>query len=98
PSTPYKLLTMGDAHTLLRRKNKQINDLKLRGLNLTRTLMVRATHLEEHSRFMLAVSQGNVPRVASIVANCLKHGDSVFTAVEKIYRAAAGAFHDQSYT
>ncbi|KAJ7842124.1 hypothetical protein B0H14DRAFT_3692846 [Mycena olivaceomarginata] len=54
--------------------------------------MVRATHLAEHSRFVL------VPRLSSIVANCIKHGDSIFTATEKIYRASTGAFRDRSYT
>ncbi|KAJ6489801.1 hypothetical protein C8R45DRAFT_901419 [Mycena sanguinolenta] len=89
---------MGDLQALLHKKNKQINDLKLHGLNLSRKLLVRARHLEGHARFVLAVSQGNVPRVPSIVANCLEHGDSIFTATEKIYRAAAGAFSDRSYT
>ncbi|KAJ6449855.1 hypothetical protein C8R45DRAFT_1128561 [Mycena sanguinolenta] len=98
PNTPYALLPMGDLQALLHKKNKQINDLKLHGLNLSRKLLVRARHLEGHARFVLAVSQGNVPRVASIVANCLEHGDSIFTATEKIYRAAAGAFPDRSYT
>jgi hypothetical protein len=60
--------------------------------------MVRATHLAEHSRFVLAVSRGDVPRLSSIVADCIKHGDSIFTATEKIYRASTGAFRNHSYT
>ncbi|KAJ7800082.1 hypothetical protein B0H14DRAFT_2387552 [Mycena olivaceomarginata] len=98
PWTSYAYLTMQDMHALLHKKSKQINDLKLLGLNLGCTLMVRATHLAEHSRFVLAVSRGDVPRLSSIVANCIKHGDSIFTATEKIYRALTGAFRNHSYT
>ncbi|KAJ6575900.1 hypothetical protein B0H10DRAFT_1837435, partial [Mycena sp. CBHHK59/15] len=89
---------MGDTQTFLEKKNDQINRLRLSRLDLTRTLCVRATHLEAHSRFVLAVSQGNVPRIHSIVTNCIKHGDSIFSCVEKLGRAAIGAFKDQSYS
>ncbi|KAJ6595414.1 hypothetical protein B0H10DRAFT_2329073, partial [Mycena sp. CBHHK59/15] len=98
PSTTYSHLTMREVQTLLRKKNKQINSLKLHALNLGRILLVRARHPEGHSRFLLAVSQGNIPRLHSIVANCLKRGDSIFVAAEKLYRASSGPFHDQSYT
>ncbi|KAJ6597439.1 hypothetical protein B0H10DRAFT_1718403, partial [Mycena sp. CBHHK59/15] len=98
PGTTYSHLTMGEVQTLLRKKNKQINSLKLHALNLGRILLVRARHLEGHSRFVLAVSQGNIPRLHSIVVNCLKRGDSIFVAAEKLYRASSGQFHDQSYT
>ncbi|KAJ7148876.1 hypothetical protein C8R46DRAFT_1230950 [Mycena filopes] len=62
-STPYAYLTIGQLVVLLRKKNEQINKLKLSGLNLARTLTIRATHLSEHSRFVMAVSKGDVPRI-----------------------------------
>ncbi|KAJ6614384.1 hypothetical protein B0H10DRAFT_2177014 [Mycena sp. CBHHK59/15] len=89
---------MGDAQSLLCKKNDQINGLKLVGLTLSRTLLVRATHLTAHSRLMIAVGRGDVPRIHSIVANCRKNGDSIFTCVEKIERAAKGTFNHKSYT
>ncbi|KAJ7187789.1 hypothetical protein C8R46DRAFT_1241005 [Mycena filopes] len=97
-NTPYAYLTTGHTQALLHKKEAHINNLKLSGLNLARKLMVRATHLEEHSRFVLAVSKGDVPRIGSIVANCMKHGDSIFATTEKLSRAAIGAFHDRSYS
>jgi hypothetical protein len=91
-------LMMGDVIALLHQKNEKINKLKLFGLNIARTLTVHATHLDKHSRFVMAVSKGDVPRVGSIVTNSMKHGDSIFATTEKVYRASVGAFHDRSYS
>ncbi|KAJ6563480.1 hypothetical protein B0H10DRAFT_1702689, partial [Mycena sp. CBHHK59/15] len=98
PGTRFSYLTVNDAQTLLRKKNSQINSLKLAGLTLCQTLLVRATHLAAHSRLQLAVSRGDVPRIHSIVSNCMKNGDSIFTCIEKVGRAADGNFKDRSYT
>ncbi|KAJ6576734.1 hypothetical protein B0H10DRAFT_1666130, partial [Mycena sp. CBHHK59/15] len=98
PGTRFSYLTVDDAQTLLRKKNSQINSLKLAGLTLSQTLLVRATHLAAHSRLQLAVSRGDVPRIHSIVSNCMKNGDSIFTCIEKVGRAADENFKDRSYT
>ncbi|KAJ6609514.1 hypothetical protein B0H10DRAFT_1813540, partial [Mycena sp. CBHHK59/15] len=98
PNTPFAFLTFDDAQTLLRKKNDQINGLKLSGLTLAQTLLVRARHLAAHSRLQIAVARGNVPRIHSIVTNCMKNGDSIFTCIEKIGRATNGTFADVSYT
>ncbi|KAJ7236459.1 hypothetical protein C8J57DRAFT_1247700 [Mycena rebaudengoi] len=96
-NTPHAFLTMGDTQDLLKKKNAQINSLKLTGLNLSRALLVRARHLDAHSRFVHAVSQGNVPRIHSVVNNSLQHGDSIFAINDRLGLAAIGAFKDQSY-
>ncbi|KAJ6552345.1 hypothetical protein B0H10DRAFT_1968451 [Mycena sp. CBHHK59/15] len=98
PGTRFSYLTVDDAQTLLRKKNSQINSLKLAGLTLSQTLLVRATHLAAHSRLQLAVSRGDVPRIHSSVLNCMKNGDSIFTCIEKVGRAADENFKDRSYT
>jgi hypothetical protein len=49
--------------------NDKINGLKLAGLTLSRTLLVRATHLAAHSRLRIAVASNDVPRIHTIVAN-----------------------------
>ncbi|KAJ6573368.1 hypothetical protein B0H10DRAFT_1964034 [Mycena sp. CBHHK59/15] len=98
PNTPFAYLTADDTQFLLRKKNDQINALKLSGLMLSQTLLVRATHLAAHSRLQIAVGHGDVPRIHSIVANCMKNGDSIFTCVEKILRASNSNFSDKSYT
>ncbi|KAJ7601800.1 hypothetical protein DFH06DRAFT_1024845 [Mycena polygramma] len=98
PNTPFTYLTADETLSRLRDKNEQINALKLAGLTLSQTLLVRATHLAAHSRLQLAVGRGDVPRIHSIVANCRKNGDSIFTCIDKIGRAATGSFSNQSYT
>jgi hypothetical protein len=51
-STPYKWLTMADAIELLQKKNAQINQLKLSALNMARSLLSRASHLDAHKTFL----------------------------------------------
>ncbi|KAJ7276899.1 hypothetical protein C8J57DRAFT_1584321 [Mycena rebaudengoi] len=97
-NTPFAYLTMGETQALLSKKNAQINNLKLIGLNLSRTLLVRARHLDVHSRFVHAVSQGNLPRIHSVINNSIAHGDSIFAINDRVDRAAIGALKDQSYS
>ncbi|KAJ6609745.1 hypothetical protein B0H10DRAFT_1812907, partial [Mycena sp. CBHHK59/15] len=97
-NTPFAYLTMGDMQKQLKLKNTQINNLKLTGLNLSRTLLVRARHLDGHSRFVLAVSKGDIPRIHSITSNHFENGGSIFSLMEKLGRAVNHAFQDQSYT
>jgi hypothetical protein len=98
PNTRFAYLTLDDAQTLLRKKNTQINGLKLSALTLSQTLLVRATHLAAYSRLRIAVAHGDVPRIHTIVANDLKNGASIFTSLEKIGRATDGNFNPTSYT
>ncbi|KAJ7303109.1 hypothetical protein DFH08DRAFT_825958 [Mycena albidolilacea] len=96
--TQFAYLTTGDAQTLPQKKTEELNGLKLAGLTLSRTLLVRATHLAAHSKLRIAVAQGNVPRIHSIVANDLRNGASIFATLEKIGRATEGNFDPKSYT
>jgi hypothetical protein len=78
--------------------NDKINGLKLAGLTLSRTLLVRATHLAAHSRLRIAVASNDVPRIHTIVANDMKNGASIFTTLDNIGRATDGNFNPKSYT
>ncbi|KAK6977174.1 hypothetical protein R3P38DRAFT_3377681 [Favolaschia claudopus] len=81
-----------------RGKTEQINDLKLAGLSLSRTLLVRATHLEAHSRLRMAIAKNDIPRIHSIVGNDLKQGGSIFATLENISRATNRDLNPKSYT
>ena len=59
-STPYQWLTIADAIELLHRKTAQINQLKLAALNTARSLLLRASHLDAHKHFLMAVGEGNI--------------------------------------
>ncbi|KAF7360931.1 hypothetical protein MSAN_01123100 [Mycena sanguinolenta] len=97
PGTTFAYLTVGNMQTLLRKKNDQINGLKLSGLTLSQTLLVRATHLEAYSRLRIAVARNDVPRIHTIIANDLKNGASLFASLEKVGRATEGNFNPKSY-
>ncbi|KAJ6459302.1 hypothetical protein C8R45DRAFT_942329 [Mycena sanguinolenta] len=97
PGTTFAYLTVDNMQTLLRKKNEQINSLKLFGLTLSQTLLVRATHLEGYSRLRIAVARNDVPRIHTIIANDLKNGASLFASLDKVSRATEGNFNPKSY-
>jgi hypothetical protein len=96
-NTPYQWLSYDNLSELLQRKNDQINDLKLRRLNLERSLLVRARHLTDFKRFLFAVSQDDIPRLHSLAATALRQGSSVSRILEKIDLAVRQVYHPKGY-
>jgi hypothetical protein len=88
---------MDNIVNLHRKKNSQINKLKLTGPNMARSLLSRARHLDAHKHFLLAVSEGNVPWMHTLVSVSRKAGDSIYTILEKYNRAAQNVFRPLSY-
>jgi hypothetical protein len=82
---------------LLRSKNRQINALKLDWLNLERSLLVRARHLEAFKRFLFAVAKGDIPRLHSLVDTMLQDGASIFAILEKIGMASRQVYSPKNY-
>ena len=58
--TPCQWLTMADMIKLLHKKNIQINQLTLTGLNMACSLLSHASHLHAHKCFLMAVGKGNI--------------------------------------
>jgi hypothetical protein len=96
-STPFQWLTMADAITLLHRKNAQINQLKLAGLNMARSLLSHASHLDAHKRFLMAVGEGNIKGIHRLVSVSRKAGESIYTILDKCNRAVRNLHHPKSY-
>jgi hypothetical protein len=96
-STPYQWLTMADAIKLLHQKNAQINQLKLEALNTARSLLSRASDLDAHKRFLMAVGEGNLKHIHRLVSVSRKAGDSIYTILDKCNRAVHGLYHPKSY-
>lgn len=97
PNTPYIWLTMHETATLLRRKNAQINRLKLAGLNMAKALFVRARHIDAYKRFVVAVGEGKIPRLHTLVSVSRKAGDSIYAILEKCNRAVREVYRPMSY-
>ncbi|KAF7968709.1 hypothetical protein HWV62_29672 [Athelia sp. TMB] len=83
---------------LLERKNRQINSLKLDSLNLQRSLLVQARHLEGFKRLLFAVAKGDIPRLHSLVDTMLANGSGIFAILEKIDLACRQVYNPKSYT
>jgi hypothetical protein len=88
---------MAGAIKLLHQKNAQINQLKLSGLNMARLLLSRASHLDAHKRFLIAVGNGNVKGIHRLVSVSRKAGESIYTILEKCNRAVQNIYHPKSY-
>jgi hypothetical protein len=82
---------------LLRSKNQQINALKLDRLNLERSLLVRARHLEAFKRYLFAVAKGDIPRLHSLVDTMIQDGASIFAILEKIGMASRQVYSPKNY-
>ena len=96
-NTPFKWRTMANLVDVLHQKNAQINQLKLSGLNMARSLLSRATHLDAHKRFLMAVSDGNVKGIHRLVSISRKAGESIYTILDKCNRAVQNAYQPKSY-
>lgn len=83
---------------LLERKNRQINSLRLSSLNLQRSLLVRARHLEGFKRLLFAVAKEDIPRLHSLVDTMLANGSGIFAILDKIDLACRQVYNPKSYT
>jgi hypothetical protein len=93
----WQYLTVQNLIDLLHHKNQQINALKLDRLNLERSLLVRARHLEAFKRFLFAVAKGDIPRLHSLVDTMLRDGASIFAILEKIGMASRQVYSPKNY-
>jgi hypothetical protein len=66
--TPFQWLTMADVIKLLHQKNAQINWLKLMGLNMACSLLSRASNLDAHKHFLMAVGEDNIQGIHRLVS------------------------------
>jgi hypothetical protein len=82
---------------LLEQKNSQINDLKLAGLNMARSLLSRAQDIEAHKQLLLAVSEGKVARMHTLVSISRKAGNSIYAILENYNCAVHDIYHPLSY-
>jgi hypothetical protein len=88
---------MANLVDVLHQKNAQINRLKLSGLNMARSLLSRASHLDAHKRFLMAVGEGNVKGIHRLVSVSRKAGESIYTILDKCSRAVQNVYHLKSY-
>ena len=96
-NTPWAYLTAAEILSLLKKKTRQINTLKLRALNSAMTIGVRNRHLAAWKRMAAAIGREDVPRIQSLMAAQTRAGTSVFSIIEKVDQAAARQYSPKGY-
>lgn len=94
---PWMWLTMADITTILHLKNEQLNQLRLAGLNMAQSLLTRARQITALNHFVVAVGEGKVPRMHSLVSISRKAGDSIYAILEKYDQAVHQVYRPMSY-
>ncbi|PPR05743.1 hypothetical protein CVT26_008496 [Gymnopilus dilepis] len=82
---------------LLHRKSQQSEFHRLRGLNYTKSLLRRATALDDHKRFLVAIASKDVVHVDQLVANALRQKRGIRAMIGFLRGAAKGIHKFKSY-
>ncbi|KAF8325088.1 uncharacterized protein EI90DRAFT_3238888 [Cantharellus anzutake] len=77
---------------ILRRKDRQIDSLKLQRLNTNRKLDLLMTSNLDYKRFVMAVGKCNVPRLNQLVRSALRKKHGINGIIQLIGRAALGTY------
>ncbi|KAJ6591766.1 hypothetical protein DFH09DRAFT_1073628 [Mycena vulgaris] len=83
---------------LIRRKNKRIKELCVRGFNAARRIARQAGSLTDHKRFVRAIGSGKVENVDWLVRVQLGRKQGIRGLLSTYNEAAAGVYHPKSYT
>jgi hypothetical protein len=97
-NTPFAYFGFSGLLELLRRKTRQIEFYRLRGLNQARKLLSKATALTLRKRLLMAIASGKVNRVDQLIDIALRQKKGV-RAILAAYRAAGeGVYKPKSFT
>lgn len=97
-SAPYAYHSVSGLIELLRRKNKQIQALRLRGFNAVKRIAAQARSLADHKRFVRAIGSGKVENVDRLVRVQLGRKQGIRGLITSFDKAAEGVYHPKSYT
>ena len=96
-NTPLVYHGIGALMTVARRKTDQIEQLRMSKLNDSQKLLVKATTLEDHKQWILAIASGRVDRVALLVQAGLKHRAGIKTLIQQYEWAAEKLYKPKGY-
>ncbi len=74
----------------LNRKNEEINDLKLNGLNLMRNNIRLSNSKSDYKRLISQIANNNIPRVHQIIKSCVDSNYSANSIIDKLNAAING--------
>ncbi|KAF7328292.1 hypothetical protein MSAN_02488500 [Mycena sanguinolenta] len=94
----YAYHTFAGLVEIIRRKNKRIEELRVRALNSAKRIAVQARALSDHKRFLRAIGSGNVENVDRLVRVQLGRRQGIRGLLATYDQAAKGFYHPKSYT
>jgi hypothetical protein len=97
-SSPYAYHGIDGLIRLLNRKNDCIEFHHLRGLNQAHNLLRKATVLDDHKRFLVAIASGKVQRVDALIRVALKQKKGIVAILNLYESAAMGLYQPKSFT
>ncbi|KAN0128037.1 hypothetical protein V8E53_014138 [Lactarius tabidus] len=97
-STPLVYHGIGALMAVAWRKTDQIKQLCMSKLNDSQKLLVKASTLEDHKQWILAIASGWVDHMASLVQGGLKHQAGIKTLIQQYEWAAEKLYKLKGYT
>ncbi|KAF8327198.1 uncharacterized protein EI90DRAFT_2928786 [Cantharellus anzutake] len=91
-TTPYKYLSTSRLIEVLRRKDRQLDSLKLHRLNSNQKLGLLTSSNLDYRRFVMAVSECSAPRINHLVHSALRKKHGINEIIRLIGRAAMGTY------
>ncbi|KAI0058140.1 hypothetical protein BV25DRAFT_1862304, partial [Artomyces pyxidatus] len=96
-SLSWAYLTGSQMVNSLQQKRRQIDEMKLNALTISRKLVVRDCRIESWKRLALAISESNIPRIRSLLQVQIKNGAGVLGLLSQIDNAARRVYRPMSY-
>ncbi|KAK6971984.1 hypothetical protein R3P38DRAFT_2486453, partial [Favolaschia claudopus] len=86
-NTPLIYFPIGGLIRRIRKKNDQLEAMRLTKLNDNRVLAGKIAQLDVHKQFMMAIATNDVPRISALVRAGINNGESIHAMLERFYRA-----------
>ena len=97
-NTPLAYQPIGGLVKIVRQKARQISQLELTQSNDARKLLGKASALDDHKQWILAVASGRVDRVAALVKTGLSRKTGIRGLIAEYERAALKLYKPKGYS
>ncbi|KAF8172520.1 hypothetical protein K438DRAFT_1981372 [Mycena galopus ATCC 62051] len=78
----------------IRKKDNQLQAMRLTKLNDTRMLAGKIAELDFHKQFMIAIATSDERRISKLIRTRLNNGESIGVMLERFYRACVDVHHE----
>ena len=88
----------GGVWEMLRRKNSELNNFKLKGLNQTKRILSATGELDEQKRLLKAVASHDINRISQVLRVAIARRRGVAGTMQMLEAAAEGVYKPHGYT